>query len=137
MPLLHRRDDTKRRVVVTATGPFQAAHVFDWLERQRNDGTWTYGVLFDTRGMTGHATFDDVRLVMNRLVDTDAEPRPRGPLAVLWTDANAYAIACLCATLGGARRTVEVFRDRTEADTWLAAQGREPVNSPHLAKRQV
>ena len=82
MPLLHRRDDIKRRVVVTATGPFQAAHVFDWLERQRNDGTWTYGVLFDTRGMTGHATFDDVRLFMKRLVDTDAEPRPRGPLAV-------------------------------------------------------
>jgi CRP/FNR family transcriptional regulator, cyclic AMP receptor protein len=130
MPLVHRRDDINRRVVVTATGPFQAAHVIDFMEGQRADGTWTYGVLYDPRGMTGHATIDDVRLVMTRRAHTDAEPRPRGPLAVLWTDANVYAIACLCATLGGTQRTVEVFRDRTEADTWLTAQGPEPVNSP-------
>jgi hypothetical protein len=137
MPLLHRRDDVNRRVVVTATGPFQAAQVFDFMERQRDDGTWTYGVLYDTRGMTGHATIDDVRLVLKRRADTNAEPRRRGPLAVLWTAANVYAIASLCATLGGTQRTVEVFRDRTEADTWLAAQGREPLNSIHSAPYRV
>jgi hypothetical protein len=133
MPLLHRRDDVKRRLVVTATGPFHASDVFDFLERQRDDGSLTYGVPYDTRGTTGHATVDDVRLVMKQRADTDAEPWPRGPLAGLSTDANVYAIACLCATLGGTQRTVDVFRDRDEAVIWLAAQTREPLNSTHLA----
>ena len=135
MPLLHRRDDIKRRVVVTATGPFQAAHVIDCLERQRDDGTWTYGVLFDTRGMTGHATIDDVRLVMKRL----ATPmRSRGH-AVLWqccgpTRTCTPSRACVPRSAAHSER-LKCFATVTEADTWLAAQG--PVNSLHLAKRQI
>jgi len=137
MPLLHRRDDVNRRVVVTATGPFCSADMVDFLEGQRDDGTWTYDVLYDTRGMSGHPTIEDLRMFIKLHAEADAEQSPRGPLALLWTDANLYAIACLCAALGGTQRTVDVFRDRDEAVTWLAAQTREPLNSTHLAPYRV
>jgi hypothetical protein len=128
MPLVYERDDVRRRVVATEKGLFRSADVFDLLERQRVDGTWTYGLLFDTLGMTGHPTIEDVREFLTFESKTDSQLRPRGPLALLSTDVNLYATACMCAALGGTKRKVEVFRDRDEADTWLAAQtGRWPV----------
>lgn len=135
VPLLHERDDVKRRVVVTATGPFHRAEVLDFLERQRGDGTWTYGLLFDTRDMTGQPTIEDLRLLMTLHPETDVEQPPRGPLALLSTDASLYAIACMCAALGGTKRKVEVFRDVNEADTWLAAQTRESLHSSASRRR--
>jgi hypothetical protein len=122
MSLEYERDDVKQRVVATENGPFQSADVFDFLQRQHDDGTWTYGLLFDSRGMTGHPTTEELRGFLTLERDTDSERQPRGPLALLSTDANLYATACMCAALGGTKRKVEVFRDRDEADAWLAAQ---------------
>jgi hypothetical protein len=122
MPYLYERDDIRRRVVVTVTGAFQGADVFDLFARQRGDGTWPYGLLYDTRVMTGHPTVDDLRQFMRQDAETEAEQRPRGPLAILATDTTIYAVACVYAALGGSKRKVQVFRDRAEADTWLAAQ---------------
>jgi hypothetical protein len=129
VPLLLERDDVQRRVVVTATGPFPTADVFDFLARQRDDGTWTYGLLYDVRGMTGHPTIEDLRVIMTLHADSAAEQQPRGPLAFLSTDPSLYAIACIGAALGGTKRRVELFRDRDEADRWLLAQTRESLHS--------
>jgi hypothetical protein len=117
MPLVYERDDVKRRVVVTVTGPFHMAEVFAFLARQREDGTWTYGVLYDTCSMTGHPTIDDLRLIMKLHSDNDAAQGPRGPLALLSADDNVYAMACICASLGGTLRQVGVFGRRDEAET--------------------
>jgi hypothetical protein len=132
MPLVHERDDINRRVVVTVTGPYHAADVFAFLARQRDDGTWTYGLLYDARSMTGYPTIDDLRLFMKLHAGTDVERCPRGPLAVLSSDPNVYAMACMCAALGGTTRPVAVFRTLHEADSWLAAQIRVSVKAPEL-----
>jgi hypothetical protein len=128
MCLVYERDDVKRRVLATETGPFQSADVFSFLQRQHDDGTWTYGVLFDTRGMTGQPTIEELRGFLTWRSETDSEQRPRGPLALLSTDASLYATACMCAALGGTTRNVEVFRDRDEADAWLAVQAGESLS---------
>jgi hypothetical protein len=133
--LLHERDDVKRCVVVTATGPFHSADVIDFLARQRDDGTWTYGLLFDARGMTGHPTIEDLRRLMNLHAERDPEQRPRGPLALLSSDASLYAIASVCAALGGTKRKVEVFRECNEAEAWLAAQTRESLHASGSRRR--
>jgi hypothetical protein len=122
LPYLYERDDIRRRVVVTVTGAFQGADVFELFARQRGDGTWAYGLLYDTRGMTGHPSVDDLRQFMRQDAEKLVEQRARGPLAILATDATIYAVACVYAALGGSKRQVQVFRDRDEADTWLAAQ---------------
>jgi hypothetical protein len=60
MPFSFERDDVKR-VVVTVIGRFQGADVFALLDRQRDDGTWTNGLLYDTRGMSGYPTVNELR----------------------------------------------------------------------------
>lgn len=133
MPLLHERDDTKQRVVITATGPFHGDEVLNFLARQRDDGTWTYALLYDTRDMTGHPSIEDLRLFMKLHSEPDVELQPRGPLALVSTDATVYAMACMCAALGGTKRNVGVFRDPDDADKWLAAHTGEPLRSADLA----
>jgi hypothetical protein len=128
MSLLLGRDDVKQRVVVTATGPFRGADVLAFLARQRDDGTWPYALLYDMRGMTGHPTLEDLRLFMKLHSEPDVEQRARGPLALVSTGATMYAMACMCAALGGTKREVEVFLDPDEADRWLAAKIGEPLS---------
>jgi hypothetical protein len=43
-------------VVVTIQGPFQTDDVLAIMARQRGEGTWTCGSLYDLRGVTGHPT---------------------------------------------------------------------------------
>jgi hypothetical protein len=45
MPIRYERDDTRRRVVVTVKGLFAVADFLAVMERQRDDGSWTYGML--------------------------------------------------------------------------------------------
>jgi hypothetical protein len=119
---LYERDDVKRRVLVTVSGPFQAGEVITILERQREDGTWTYGTLLDTRATTGRPTIADMRAFMKLDARVHVDQGRRGPLALLATDSAMYATACVYAAIGGAKRTVEAFRDRQEADSWLVTQ---------------
>jgi hypothetical protein len=56
MPIRYDRDDAPRRVVVTIQGPFQTDDVLAIMARQRGEGTWTCGSLYDLRGVTGHPT---------------------------------------------------------------------------------
>jgi hypothetical protein len=122
MPLAYDRDDVKRRVVATYTGSFQVADTIALLERQLEDGTWTYGLLIDTRGMTGRPTPSDLREFMKLESGTDSEQRSRGPLAIVATDATIYSAACVYALMGRSKRKIEAFRDRGDADRWLAEQ---------------
>ena len=122
MAFLYERDDVNRRVLVTVSGPFQAGEVMTILDRQREDGTWTYGTLLDTRAMRGRPSIADMRAFMKLDARVYADQGPRGPLALLATDSAMYATACVYAAIGRAKRTVEAFRDRQEADDWLVAQ---------------
>jgi hypothetical protein len=122
MPLRYERDDVRRRVVVTVTGSFEGADLVELLDRQTDDGTWTYGFLYDARGMTAPPTINELKFVLERYTTTVAEQGHRGPLALLTTDGVLYKMACTYAALRGTVRPVEVFRDRDEADRWLAQQ---------------
>jgi hypothetical protein len=49
MSIRYELDDLRRRVVVTAQGPFQTDDVLAIMARQRAEHTWTYGILYDLR----------------------------------------------------------------------------------------
>ena len=121
MPFLYERDDARRLVVVTWTGAFQGADVLDLLRRQREDGTWTYGLLLDTVALIGHPTIEELRQFMKLESEPDGE-RQRGPLAFVATDPRLYVTACAYAMLGASARKIQVFRNRDEADLWLTTQ---------------
>ena len=119
MPIRYERDDARRRVVVTMQGPFVLADFLEVIERQRRDDAWTYGILYDLRGMTGEPAIADIRQSLSQSAQVN---RPRGPVAILATDPAIYGRACTFATLGRATMTVEVFRDSIEAERWLTAK---------------
>jgi hypothetical protein len=119
MPIRYERDDVRRRVMVTVEGPFAVADFLAVMERQRDDGAWTYAMLSDLRGMTGKPAIDDLRQFLSEAARTT---EPRGPLALLATDPVIYGRACTYAALARATLTVEVFRNLDEAEQWLTAQ---------------
>jgi hypothetical protein len=122
MPMEYERDDVRRRIVITFQGAFQAADVLAVMARYRAEDTWSYGLLWDTRNLTGTPTLADLR----RFIQEDAPSRPdagpRGPVAILATSPFVYGLACAYAALGRSKITIEVFRDWAEADQWLVGQ---------------
>ena len=122
MPIRFERDDVRHRVVVTVEGQFQTDDILASLGRNRAEDTWTYGVLYDLRLVTGHPTVADLRQIMNA---ADTRPRgegTRGPLALLATDPGLYGRMCTYAMLRESTLTIEVFRDLGEAEQWLTAR---------------
>src|SRR5216684_8453798 len=122
MPFRYERDDARRRVVVTVEGPFAVADFLAVMERQRGDGVWAYGMLYDLRGMTGEPAIDDLRQFMS---EAERATQPRGPIAILAPDPVIYGRACTYAALTRATLTIEVFRDLDKAEQWLTAQAME------------
>jgi len=121
MPIRYELDDLRRRVVVTVEGLFQTDDIFAIMARQRAEHTWTYGILYDLRGMTGEATVADLRQLMG---EPDRQDEGlRGPVALLVTDQALYRRLCLYAALGrSATLTIGVFRDAGEAERWLTSK---------------
>jgi hypothetical protein len=121
MPVRYERDDARRRVLVTVQGPFAQSDFLTVVERQQLDHAWTYGIIYDLRGMTGHPTAADLRQSMSLATQAD---EPRGPVPVVTADPAMYTKACSYAALARRTMTIEVFRDFNEAALWLAGETR-------------
>jgi hypothetical protein len=122
MPIRYELDDVRRRVVVTVEGPFQVDDILAVMARQRAEQTWTYGILYDLRAMTGEPTIAELRDLISEAARRHLGQAPRGPVALLATDPTLYGRLCTYAALGSATLTIGVFREREEADQWLTAQ---------------
>jgi len=123
MPIRYELDDLHRRIVVTAQGPFETNDILAITARQRAEHTWTYGILYDLRGMTGEPAVADLQQLMSEAAELRQGEGPRGPVALLATDQALYGRLCTYAALGRSTTlTVEVFRDSDEAEQWLTAQ---------------
>jgi hypothetical protein len=116
------RDDLERRLTISVSGDFSAD---DWhsavVVRLRDEDVWSYGILYDLRGLTEAMAQSDIEdfvregLRVQRLT-------PRGPVAIVAADQATYVKACEFVALTGSRLTVKVFRFVAEADAWLTGQ---------------
>ncbi len=83
----------------------------------------SYAVRYDLRGMTGEPTIAELQQAMSEAATRHQGEPPRGPVALLATEPSLYARLCTYAVLGrSTTATIEVFRDRTEAERWLTAR---------------
>ena len=122
-PIRYELDDLRRRVTVTVQGPFQTDDILAIMARQRAEQTWTYGILYDLRGMTDEPTVAALRQLMSEAAELRQEEGPRGPVALVATAMALYSRLCTYAALGRSTTLrIEVFRDRGEAEQWLTAQ---------------
>jgi hypothetical protein len=80
MPFTLEIDDARRRVTVTAIGDFMTADAEQTLERPRQGGAWSYGLLYDMRRVTSVPALDDVK----RMFALTAEPDPATRSAGRW-----------------------------------------------------
>jgi hypothetical protein len=120
MAVQYERDDARRRVVITFPGNYETADGLAAIERHHAEGVWSYGVLYDLRLLKGYPAVADLKAYMERDAQRPVdESKPRGPVAIVTADPNVYAIACTYAALGRSTMTIEVFRDWSEAQTWL------------------
>jgi hypothetical protein len=125
MPIRYVLDDLHRRVVVTIEGLFRTDDILAIMARQRAEHTWTYGILYDLRGMTSELTIAQLRKLMSEAAELRQDEGPRGPVALLATATALYGRLCTCAALGRSTTlSIEVFRDKSEAEQWLSAQER-------------
>jgi hypothetical protein len=118
MQIRYERDDTRRRVMVTFQGGYEADEILALFERHRVEDDWSYGRLYDARHLTGTPTIEDLR----RFLSLDTEHRPHGPEAILTDDPMLYSVACMYAALGRSALSIQVFRDSGEAEKWLGVQ---------------
>ena len=123
MPICRERNDSRRRMIVTMRGAFQTDEVLAIMARQRVENTWTYGILYDLRGVTGEPTFADLGQIMSQAAARRQGEGPHGPVALLATQPTLYGRLRRYAALGRSTRlTIEVFRTLGEAQQWLTVQ---------------
>lgn len=118
-----RRDDFRRRLVVSGEGEISFAQIATFLETQLEQGTWAYSVLHDARAATIDLRPEDSRLLLSAVARATAG-RPRGPVAVVTRDDTVRAVVGTYAAMAreiGIR--VAVFGEIESAEEWLDREG--------------
>jgi len=127
MPITYERDDERRRIVVTTIGIVGVDDLLAVVDRQANDGTWQYGMLYDSRRVTSVASQTDVRAGLKHVDVLSRVHGRRGPVAFVTTMPAAFGMVRMYSTLAGQlHQAVEVFRDIGDAERWLA----DRLNAP-------
>jgi hypothetical protein len=118
--MLHAfRDDARRRTIVTLSGTVRFGEFARFLSAQRSQDVWDYGALYDAREATIEANPGDLEAIASH-VDVLNQPRSRGPVAVVGTDARTLAtIEALVALVRPLGIEVALFSDMESAERWL------------------
>ena len=123
MPLQYRRDQPKRRFIVTLMGDVTIDDLASFVASQITMGLWPSSVLYD-------ATAPGVTLQPLQTVPVDlwrelrAEHGARGPVAFVVADEQQRAIAAgyVNAVVAAGLFTAALFTDVAEAERWLDTQ---------------
>jgi len=122
MPITYQRDDKLRRIVVTTIGIVGLDDMLAVVDRQASEGTWKYGILYDSRRVASVASQTDVRAGLRHVELLSRTHGKRGPVAFVTTMPAAFGMVRMYSTLSGqVQQAVEVFRDIGDAERWLAS----------------
>ena len=131
MPLTYKRDDARRRISFMLTEPLTEDELIRAIDRQLTEGTWSYGLVYDTR-----------QLVLSRRVAISAHAAAyvadiatrvglRGSVAILVSGGDMAAISEAHAGRSrGSGRGVKVYWSPAEALAWLEAQRSNGATRP-------
>ncbi|MBZ5633226.1 MAG: hypothetical protein LAO55_08860 [Acidobacteriia bacterium] len=121
MPFRYERDDVHHRIVITFEGAFQMSEALASIERCGAENTWSQAVLYDVRHLVGQPDMDELRQLLHADLSIPTGGQARGPLAVVASAPSLYTKACTFAALAQPKLKIRVFRDLSEADSWLSA----------------
>jgi hypothetical protein len=105
---------------LTLTGPFVGYEMLAAIQRQFDEGTWSYALLCDMRAQTISADWPAIGQIADRIKDLGAAER--GPVALVTTDPATRGVAKMYATAVYAPTQFAAFRTIEEAERWLDEQ---------------
>lgn len=122
MPITYVRDDQRRRITVTTIGMVGLDELLAVVDRQAAEGTWRYGMLYDSRRVASVASQNEVRAGLKHVEALSCIHGRRGPVAFVTTMPAAYGMVRMYSTLAGQQhQAVDAFRDIGDAERWLAS----------------
>jgi hypothetical protein len=128
MPIAYQRDDRRRLITVTVTGPWSADGISGVIDRQADEDTWEYALLYDLRDMTAASIEADLQQIAERVKVVGAG-RERGPVGIAIRARPALFLEGLMyATLTRELVDIEILLTATQIDSWLT---RNAVRSRH------
>jgi hypothetical protein len=117
------RDDTQRRIRVTARESLQAADVMAVIDRQALEKAWAYGLLYDVRAVHIVAPRRDAGRVAQYVQSYVRVHGARGPVALVTRQTDILETGQLYASLGAkVGFEFKMFGDLAEAERWLDAR---------------
>jgi hypothetical protein len=119
MPIAVDRDQTRRLITATVTGPLTVDDLFEFMTTHWATAGADHGIVFDARAMIVDQTANDVRVLVSRLERYRATLQ--APFAMVVSEDHAFGLArmyeALLETIGVSR--VHVFRSMADAESWL------------------
>jgi hypothetical protein len=132
VPLHYERDDSRQRILILTTGHVTTEDVLGAVDRQAEEGTWSYSVLYDVRAGKNIPTPEDLRRVVMRVGMLTARHGPRGPVAMVTKSAQMSRMARVYSNLGELTALdVEVFTGIEDAEEWLDQAHRTGSHTNH------
>lgn len=120
MPIHYERDDSRQRILIMTTGHVTTEDVLEVVDRQAEEGAWSYSVLYDVRAGKNIPTPEDLRRVVMRVGMLTARHGPRGPVALVTETPQMWRMARAYSNLGQLTALdVEVFARVEDAEQWL------------------
>ena len=123
MPFIVFRDDARRHLEVTASGALTFDD-FTAIFRLRGGELRDYTLLLDASAATANVSTEELRAAADTAKQAAIVQGPRAQLAVVALDDSVFGLGRmyerLCERAG--LDTIRVFRDRGEAERWLAAR---------------
>ena len=117
--VVYARDDAARRITVTTSGPLTVADVLANIDRQILEGTWAYGVLYDTGDAGPLPTPREIDHVITVVRAAAKRLGRRGPVAIVSRSPTAIAAAREYSVVEHDVGAVGFFRHLDEAERWL------------------
>jgi hypothetical protein len=128
MPISYERSDAQRRIIVTTIGIVGLDDLLAVVDRQAREGTWHYGMLYDSRRDASVARQTGARARLKHVEAVSRRRGRRGPVAFVTVMPAAYGMVRMYSTLAGQlHQAVEVFRDIGDAERWLASHTERPA----------
>jgi hypothetical protein len=124
VPIAVERDDTRRRLTVTATGLVDFETMATFVSTARPGDLRSYTLLFDGTAATFGFSYEQVRTLAARLGELRATG-PRGRVAIVAPSDGSYGVMRIYETLaqGVGVDYMQVFRSRDLASQWLEEPG--------------
>ena len=128
MPYTYRRDDARRRLTITITGPLKIEEILESMDQQAADGRWNHAVLYNALARRGAAKTEGIRALVDHALSLSRAHGTRGPVAVVTNEPAQFGMGrvygALIDTPGGS--PFGVFMTVESAEKWLDEQQAPP-----------